>query len=180
MRTLRFKKVTQSVESSPFDCGVRSINEYVRWSYYPMLTHQAYAYSIMSRDKILGYYQVMFKDINLDKFPAHIADYSFDDDYRKTTAIHLRYIAIDKKYQGLKIGTAALEVIMGKCRKLADNWPVRVITIDAKVNLIQWYRKFDFQEMPRNAESQDGVTVSMYYAFTTYDKELLEYCEGAF
>ena len=180
MGTLYFKKVTQSVESHPFDCGVSSINDYVRGSYYPMVIQQAYAYSIMSGDKILGYYQMMFKDISLDKFPEHIADYSFDDSYRKVTAVHLRYIAIDKKYQGLKIGTAALEIIMDKCRRLADNWPVRVITIDANVNLLQWYKKFDFQEMPRNAESQEGVTVAMYYAFTTYDKELREYCEGAF
>lgn len=175
MGTLYFKKVTQSVESCPFDCGVQSINEYVKGSYYPLIIQHAYAYSIMSGNSVLGYYQVMFKDIALDKFPEHIADYSFDNNYMKVTAIHLRYIAIDKKYQRHKIGTAAMEIFMKECRKLADNWPVRAITIDANVDLVGWYKKFGFHEMPCNAGSQEGVTTPMYYAFTTYNRELSEY-----
>lgn len=64
---------------------------------------------------------------------------------------------------------------MKKCRNLADNWPVRVITIDANVDLVEWYKKFGFHEMPCNVGGQEGVTTPMYYAFTTYNRELSEY-----
>ena len=43
METLEFERVTQEVETCCFDCGVDSINEYVRESYYPMILQHAYA-----------------------------------------------------------------------------------------------------------------------------------------
>ena len=175
MGTLQIKKVTQSVENSPFDCGVESINEYVRHSYYPLIIQHAYAYSIASEDKILGYYQVLFRDIELDKFPEQIADYSFDEHYLKVTALHIRYIAIDKKYQGRGIGTVVMKVIIKKCRELATDWPVRVITLDANVNLEKWYSGFDFQVMPSNVAGQEGVTTTMYLDCMRHSDKLEQY-----
>lgn len=175
MGILQFRKVTQSVENSPFDCGVESINYYVRHSYYPLIIQQAYAYSVASKDKVLGYYQVLFRDIELDKFPEHIAEYRFDDHYLKLTALHIRYIAIDKKYQRLGIGTSVMRTIIKNCRELADVWPVRVITLDANVNLVRWYSGFDFRKTLSNTAGQDGVTTMMFLDCMRYSAELEEY-----
>ena len=175
MGILQIRKVTQSVENSPFDCGVESINKYVRDSYYPLIIQQAYAYSIASRDKVLGYYQVLFRDIELDKFPEYIAGYSFDDHYLKLTALHIRYIAIDKKYQRLGIGTSVMRIIIKSCRELADVWPVRVITLDANVDLVRWYSGFDFKQTLSNIAGQDGVTTMMFLDCMRYSAELDEY-----
>ena len=112
METLEFERVTQEVETCCFDCGVDSINEYVRESYYPMILQHAYAYCVARRGRILGYYQIMFKEIELDAFLEEISDYS-DEGLNKNriSTVHIRYIAVDSRYQGHKIGTKVLEVI---------------------------------------------------------------------
>lgn len=179
MGTLKFKKVTKSVEDSPFECGVESINEYVRNSYYPLLLQHAYTFSIMREETILGYYQVLFRDIELDKFPEEISEYSSCVKNDKISAIHIRYIAVDKKYQRHSIGTNVLKVIIEKCRKLSEEWPIRVITIDAIDSLINWYSSIGFKKMQKNTGCQDGVTTAMYFDCMKYSKELKEYNEAS-
>ena len=175
MRTLQFKKVTQDVEDHHFDCGVQSINEYVKFSYWPFIIQHAYAYSITYGDKVLGYYQLLFRDIELEKLPPDIADYDFDEHYRKVTAVHIRYIAIDKAYQGHKIGTNVMKAIINDCRELAKDWPIRVITLDANVDLVDWYSGFDFQVMPYNTPGQDGITTAMCLDCMMHSEELAQY-----
>lgn len=47
-------------------------------------------------------------------------------------------------------------------KMLAVNWPIRVITIDAREDLVTWYEKLGFRKMITNTLGQDGVTVSMF------------------
>lgn len=60
---------------------------------------------------------------------------------------------------------------------MADAWPVRLITIDAREELEEWYVKEGFIRMKRNTIGQDGVTVAMYYDCKKFSKELKEYME---
>ena len=176
METLEFKKITRSVEDYPFECGVASINEYVRNSYYQLLIQHVCTFSIMYKESVVGYYQVLFRDIELDKFPEDISDYSSSDiKSNKITAVHIRYIAIDKQYQKHGIGTAVLKVIIKKCLKLSEEWPIRVINIDALDNLVNWYSKVGFKKMQRNTGGQDDITTAMYFDCMIYSKELKEY-----
>lgn len=115
MGTLRFKKVTADIKKTSFDCGVASINEYVRDSYYPTIIQHAYAYSIMDEKyRILGYCQVLFREIEIDIFPNDIADYDSEIKDGKISAMHIRFIAIDKRYHKHGIGTSSLKVIIKK------------------------------------------------------------------
>ena len=180
METLQFKKVTQEVENSQFDCGVHSINEYVKNSYYPMITQHAYAYSIMNRGKILGYYQILFREILLDEFPEDIADYNPGVKDGKISAVHIRYIAIGEKYQKHKIGTGTLQSIIRDVQEFSDLWPIRVITIDARVDLVNWYESIGFIKMKKNTPGQDGTSVAMYFDCMRYTQELEEYLENLY
>ena len=54
----------------------------------------------------------MFREIELDDFPPEIADYDPEIKNRKVTAVHIRYIAIDEKYQHNRIGTATIQTII--------------------------------------------------------------------
>lgn len=105
---------------------------------------------------------IMFREIELDDFPPEIADYDPEIKDRKVSAVHIRYIAIDEKYQHNRIGTATIQAIIKNVELLAANWPVRVITIDARENLVMWYEKLGFRKMVYNTPGQDGVTVSMF------------------
>ena len=112
MGNLQYRKVTREVEDASFTCGVPSIDEYVKNSYYPTIVQHAYGYSISGKGIILGYYMIMFREIELDDFPPEIADYDPEIKNRKVTAVHIRYIAIDEKYQHNRIGTATIQTII--------------------------------------------------------------------
>ena len=44
MANLQFHLINEDVETTSFDCGIESINDYIKNSYYPLITQQAYAY----------------------------------------------------------------------------------------------------------------------------------------
>ncbi len=178
MATFQFRLVTQQVENSSFDCGVNSINDYVKNSYYPLITQQAYTYSITAEKVLLGYYQILFREIIIEDFPEEISDY-YDPGVKdgKITSLHIRYIAIDKDYQNKNIGTGALRSIIKDVLDYADFLPIRVITIDARNDLVDWYKSEGFEEMKINTEGQDGTTVAMFYDCMKYSSELEEYLD---
>lgn len=180
MATLQFKRVTKDVEYLPFDCGVDSINEYVKNSYYPTIMQQAYAYCIMSNHIILGYYQILFRELELDDFPDEISEYNADIKEDKISSVHIRYLAIEKKYQSNKIGTNTLQVIIKDIEQFAENWPIRVIAIDARNDLVEWYEKQGFKRMRKNTVGQDISTEAMYFDCMRFSDELETYLESQY
>ena len=171
MGKLLFEKVTKDIEtidSSSFDCGVDSINGYIRESYYPTIFQEAYAYSISTKSSTE---KLLFREIKLDDFPEEVADYYTPIKDGKISSLHIRFIAIDKKYQRNKIGTKSLEAIIKIIKDLAKDFPIRVITIDAELHLVKWYEKLGFFKMIRNSESQEGYTQAMYYNCILTDLE---------
>lgn len=178
MGKLQFIEVDSKVEDIIFDCGIESINNYIRESYYPHIVQNAYTYNIMYKDIILGYYQIMFREIKLEDFPEEISDYSTEINNGKLSAVHIRFIAIDEKYQKNGIGTAVLHTIIEKVRQLSIFWPIRVITIDAKLDLIGWYSKIGFNKMINNTVGQDGTTEAMYFDCMNHMNQLKEYLDS--
>ncbi len=176
MAELKFSRITKDVEGIKFDCGVHSINEYIRQSYYPFIIQQAYTYSVKSDDKIIGFYQVMFREVVLDDFPDDISYSDSGIDDAKIVAVHIRFIAVDSRIHKKGIGTSILRVVIKRIKDLSKEWPIRVITIDARKELVDWYTKEGFQMMEKNTVGQDGVTDAMYYSLINYPKEIDEYC----
>ena len=175
MENLQFINVNESVEDVEFDCGVKSINEYIRDAYYPHILQNAYSYCIMYNNIVLGYYQIMFRNIEVNDFPQEISDYITELNDKKISAVHIRFIAIDRKYQKQKIGTKTLNVIIKRVKDLAEIWPIRVITIDAISELVDWYGKAGFVKMNHNTTGQDGTTEAMYFDCMIHKDQLENY-----
>lgn len=74
MGTLEFKRIMRDVKEQEFDCGVESINNMIKESYYPFITQHAYTYSIYYEKYLIGYIQILLRDIMLYSFPEDIAD----------------------------------------------------------------------------------------------------------
>lgn len=178
MGKLKLEKVTQKVETIDFDCGIPSINEYVRESYYPSIAQHAYAYNIVGNEISLGYIQFLFREVELDFFPDDISDIDPDIKEGCLSAVHIRFIAIEKKYQKKDIGTKVLKIIIRIIEALAEEWPISVITIDARTELVSWYEREGFKKMVKNRSGQEGVTVAMYYSCIKNLEELKTYIEG--
>ena len=97
MGKLQFIEVDSKVEDIIFDCGIESINNYIRESYYPHIVQNAYTYNIMYKDIILGYYQIMFREIKLEDFPEEISDYSTEINKhfsREYSSLYFAYILL--------------------------------------------------------------------------------------
>lgn len=177
MAELDFRMVTNTVQNDSFDCGVESINAFVKDSYYPSIAQHAYAYNVIGGGKSLGYIQFLFRDVELDCFPDDIAEVDTGVKENVLTALHIRFLAIDKKYQKKKIGTAVLRTAISKIEQLAENWPISMITIDARADLVQWYEKEGFKCMKKNTPGQNGYMVAMYYSCIRHPELLQAYFE---
>ena len=119
METLYYRKVTQGVENTDFDCGNSTINQYIKNSYFPVLTQQAYAYSVLCKDNTVGYYMVMFREIDIHDFPDEISDYD------------LFVNILCRNYD-----TEATRIIFGD---QADNDPIYDMHVNNAKNLIYKY-----------------------------------------
>ena len=60
---------------------------------------------------------------------------------------------------------------------MSNLWPIRVITIDARVELVDWYKKVGFVKMINNSPGQEGQTVRMYFDCMKFSGELAAYIE---
>lgn len=178
MGILQFKMVTRDVENIHFECGKGTINEYVKNSYFQTIIQHAYTYSILNKNIILGYYQILFREIELTDFPDDISEYDDSIKDGKISSLHIRFIAVDELYQRHKLGTATLKTIMKDVTELAKQWPVRVITIDATLEYHDWYKRMGFVDMKKNTPGQDGVTISMYFDCHRFANELNGYIES--
>ena len=175
MDKLKLSLVKPNIESSSFDCGVKSINSYVKLSYYPLLLQQAYTFEVTLDGRVLGYYQILFREIELSYFPEEISEYKCEEKENTLSAVHVRFIAVDKKYQRNGIGTTILQIIIKQIRSLSNLWPIRIITIDAILPLVEWYKKMDFRIMAGNTPGQDGVSVAMFFDCLRFSQELEDY-----
>ena len=182
MVKLTFKQVTQQILDLPFDCVNESINEYIKDSYFPLITQKAYTYGVMQENILLGFYQLMFREIGLNDFPEKISGYCWDFK-QEISAVHIHFIAINKKFQGNKIGTSVVKTIIKQVKQLSKDWPIRVITLDAiemrdeERNPVKWYTNLGFERLTRNRVGQEGVTVPMYYDCMNFADDLLRYEE---
>lgn len=176
MSKLTYKFLQENIEEGKFDCGVKAINQYVKDSYLATLLQHGYAYQILYNSVVVGYYMLTFNHVRIEECPDAISEYTSGlSDYIYT--VEIKYLAIDKKYQKHGIGTAVLPSIIKSIKDYALTFPIRLITIDARIDLVEWYRKFGFVKFPGNPVWQEGYTTKMYIDCMIRQKELDDYIE---
>lgn len=163
-------------EVTGFKCANPSIEQQIRDSYFITLLKQAYGHQIMIDDKVIGYYMLYFKEIQLDEinkimdeeYESNMADYYM--------AMHIRYLAIDERLQHNGIGTRVLQGIIAEILKLSKIYPIRIITIDALSEYHEWYKTIGFKDFP--GKEFDGITYPMFMDCMSKDEieKLEEFC----
>lgn len=160
-------------EVDGFECNNSSIEEQVRDSYFITLLKQAYGHQIIIDGQIVGYYMLYFKSIKPNEIHK-IMDEEYESnmvDYYM--AMHIRYLAIDKRVQHRGIGTIVLRGILAEIIELSKKYPIRIITIDALTEYYDWYKNIGFKDIP-GCES-DGIVHQMYIdCMTKKETECLE------
>lgn len=149
----------------------------IRESYYPTLLQHMYAYEIIVNDIIVGYYMIEFRRIYLaesgleEKIGEYISDLA-DTCY----ALNLRYIAVGSEYQHRGIGSLMLKLIIKQTNELCKNWPIRLITLDALPEKVEWYKSNGFLPFRKNCEKNAKGEVPMFFDCLLDEKLLEEYC----
>ena len=136
---------TEREATDRFTCGNSTIDRMVKNSHYPTALQHAYAYEVSYRGLVLGYYMLKFlqHSIEDDAWPTSISEYS-SDTIKDFSTVYIQYIAVDKNMQGQQIGTQILRFIIKEINKLSKLWPVRMVSLNALPDKVEWYQKNGF------------------------------------
>lgn len=177
MSTIKISKMQADVGIETFDCGNASINSLIYKSCYPTVLQHAYAYVAQFEETIVGVYMLKFMKIDLSSCPEDISDYQ-SDICSDCFSIHIKYIAVSKDLQGQRLGSSLLALIIRYVRKLCEKWPVRLITLDALKDKVDWYKLFGFVPFNENDMEDNEPTIKMYLDCLLDPDLLNRYCSG--
>ena len=143
-----------------FDCGNSSVNALVAKSFLAHAVKQQLTYKILYQNIVVGFWTVSMRGVTLDNSDAKVAECY--EDPPEFGAVKLNYIAVSKEVQGCGIGSSALWYIIKKAQELYQQWPVRMLILDAIRDKMEWYQKFGFEAICQEDISSDSATVQMY------------------
>ncbi len=173
MATIEISKANSEVT---LDCGNASINSLITESYYTTILQHAYCYIVSYNNEVVGAYMLKFTKIELDICPEDIADYR-SEICTDCFSVHIKYIAVDKRYQRNGLGKLILKYIIKSVMQLCEKWPVRLITLDALKEKYEWYLALGFLPFNEKDIDNDSATISMYMDCLINIDEVNTYCE---
>lgn len=161
MAQLEIVKLKEEVPLKLFSCGNSSIDIQIKQSYYPTILQHASAFQISTDKQILGYYMLKFLKINIQSCPENISDY-YSEICNDLYSVHIKYLAVDSRFQNKGIGTNVLGYIIKAVNELCIFWPIRLITLDALKEKYDWYRQKGFQAFQESDLHNGSPTICMY------------------
>lgn len=152
--------VESKSELQNFDCGNHSINCLIKESYFRHILRQSLTFKVAIKGHRVGFYTVSILRISFDDSDASLAQYY--DNSPSFGVIKLDYIAVDKRVQKNGIGSTLLVHIVQCAKSLHQQWPIRILVLDALRERINWYSSHGFE--PINTADLCGIseTVPMY------------------
>ena len=102
---------------------------------------------------------VGLKQSDLDQFPEPIEDHVVNN-FKDLYTLHIEYIAVGTPYQRKGIGSSVLKKIIRDTEKISEILPLRLITMDALKEYVEWYQQFHFKSC---GEESDNSAVELMY-----------------
>lgn len=156
-------KLSENPNLSDFSCGELSIDNKVKNMYFPHILKQGTAFEIILSDNgntniTVGYIFITFITIRFED-----CDYQSNLMHEYFPAAYIDFIAIDKPFQGNKLGSTALDLLIKIFKSSEQYVDFRYIVIDSLTNRTSFYEKLGFKYFFINGNSKQQFTVSMYY-----------------
>ena len=161
MAEVHIEKLSCNVPEGTFDCGNPTINGQIYESYYPTLLQHGYAYRVIVSGSVAAYYMIKLRTIKLENAPEEISEYS-SSLISDCGAVHIKYIAVDTKYQNKKIGTYILKAIVMQVSKMCQQMPITIMTLDALTDKYKWYKNNGFNAFNEEELEKCETTIPMY------------------
>lgn len=128
-----------------FDCGVESLNSFLRASARESHTRRLAATSIiLHRDVggVVGYFTLSSDALRLNESERFDLDISQDFEIDYIPAVTIGRLGVARALQGQGVGDQALKFIRGEAQKA----PARLLVVDAIDAVVGFYAKMGFQE----------------------------------
>lgn len=176
MDSLTFTKMAKPADPT-FTCGIESIDKMVKDSYFLCLMKRSYAYEVTYNGIIVGYYRIELKRFDNSKFDPPLDEHSLDL-YSDLYALHIQYIAVRKEYQQHHIGSSIFEHILQSVDDIVKCCPLRLVTLEAFHDLINWYSKYTFIDL---APSLDNPETNLMFSdlISSSDLDKIQSLEAA-
>lgn len=178
MTVIKIQKINEQSQLDSIDCGNNSINKMMRDSYYPTILQHAYCYVVSLEGKPVGAYMIDFMKIRLEECAEDVAAYE-SNYFSECVSVHLKYIAVDKAYQKRGIGTQALLYFIRQVNIICEEWPIRLITLEALKEKYGWYCNIGFKAFNIMDIDNDGETIKMYMDCIKCPDLVETFCESS-
>ncbi len=145
--TLRIEKLARHHAVEHFDCGQELLNRFlVRFAWVNQQAGASQTYLGLSDDQIVGFYTLVVGEVAYEDAPERLV---------KGLARHpvpimlLARLAVDKNWQGKKVGAGLLKDAMLRTLQAADIAGIRAFATHAKDESARtFYQHFDFLPSP--------------------------------
>ena len=179
MMVLKCDPIDNEAVLKGFDCGNTSVNAMIAASYYPNLLKQSCTYMVSANNRLIGFYRLSIIALTLDDENAGgIGSYYWQTP--SFSAVCLDYVAVDKRIHGHGLGTKILRLVKEQANRLSNEWPVRLLVLEALSAKYEWYRKRGFAPIDAEDLSKNDETIRLYIdLLSPEDHSLLnEYIEN--
>ena len=144
---LRIEKLSKGRSVQDFNCGVPALNDFLcRYALQNQKKDGAQTWIALQDDNVIGYYALVVGEVSYGGAP---------DALRKGLAKHpvpvmvLARLAIDRRFQGKRIGQGLLLDAMRRTVQAADIAGIRALMVHAKDDqAAQFYKHFGFLPFP--------------------------------
>lgn len=153
MGSLTFTRMMKPADSN-FSCGIESIDKMVEESYFLCLMKRSYAYEVTANETVVAYYRIELRRFDNSNFDPPLCEHSLNS-YNDLYALHIQYIAVRKKYQGKHIGDAVFKHILCTVDNIKKYCPLRLVTLEAFEELMNWYEKYTFIPLTRSRDNPE-------------------------
>lgn len=144
---LKFSRLDDSFDSIDFDCGEEALNKFLSLR---ALTEMSLRLSVTTvaldeKGDITGFYSISPTQIAKELLSKHEGR---GVPYDSIPGIRIGRLAVDKKFQGKKVGAKLLKHALKKCLKMSEEFGGRVVVVDAKNDQVAgFYRRYGFKSI---------------------------------
>lgn len=161
MGQISYRLISKDIDLTEFTCKNKSIDDLLKDGYYSTLLKQGFCYEIIVRECVVGYFFYTYALVTCNEEAEDSQCSSLMDfDY---PAIHIKFIAINEKYQRKKIGTNVLKLFIDRAGELHKGFPIRFVVLDALKDLILFYNNLGFQPIDENDIQNTSSTIRMFF-----------------
>lgn len=153
------EKLRKTHDLSTFDCGDDDLNDFVsNEAFLQMKAKLNVSYICIVNLEVAAFFTISADSIkiNLDDLVKFREKHIY---YQQFPSVKIGRLGVSKSFQGKKLGTLIILLIIGRILKLSKKIGVRFISVDAYKNSVDFYKKNFFTEFTSDGKRE---TIQMY------------------